>query len=307
MAGRLESPARKRIRTAVRILGGIRPLTNSVRWMSLRGHVPWRVWRHLPVPSAFRVAVDRDAAFTYLAAPSDVLARGLFYTGSIEPESLPLFVDLAKDARVILDVGAYTGIYTLAAGAANDECSIIAYEPLPEIADSLRRNVELNGLHGRVRIETVAVSNHCGTSRMFVTDRSMPTSGRLVEAQYRSAPTGKTIPINLRSLDSDIPEGMPVDLVKIDVEGAEDLVLAGMTRILRECRPALLVECLPEAPISSIERTLRAASYTFWHVTSAGLRAEPHIRPDSTRRFRNYLFLPQEAHYPFAVGNDVDG
>jgi hypothetical protein len=54
--------------------------------------------------------------------------------------------------------------------------------------------------------------------------------------------TPRELEVRAVSLDDYLPSGEPVQLVKIDVEGAEALVLAGMRRLLRESRPVVLVE-----------------------------------------------------------------
>ncbi|MCZ7629322.1 MAG: FkbM family methyltransferase [Microthrixaceae bacterium] len=67
------------------------------------------------------------------------------------------------------------------------------------------------------------------------------------------------------------------DVVKIDVEGAEHLVLAGMSRLLATSRPLVFIEVLPEAEIHECESILRGAGYSFFHLTDSGRSRGPGL------------------------------
>lgn len=63
-----------------------------------------------------------------------------------EPETAPIFFQLASRARVTLDVGAYVGFYSLLAAHANPAGRVLAFEPLPANLQRLRDNVARNRL-----------------------------------------------------------------------------------------------------------------------------------------------------------------
>jgi hypothetical protein len=114
----------------------------------------------------------------------------------------------------------------------------------------------------------------------------------MVDVQHRSELTGRIVESPSVRLD-DVVQGT-VALVKIDVEGAEDRVLHGMQRILRECRPAVIVECLPEGPNRAIEDIFRGHRYRIAHLTDQGVVPVDRIVPDPRRRHRNFLFVAED-------------
>jgi len=86
--------------------------------------------------------------------------------GRLWPETTPLFFRLAREAEVVLDVGAYVGFFAELAGLANRQARIFAFEPMPENAERLHVQVELNGL-SNVESVPAAVSDADGTAKIF--------------------------------------------------------------------------------------------------------------------------------------------
>lgn len=132
---------------------------------------------------------------------------------------------------VLLDVGAHVGHYTLRAAAAGHR--VIAVEANPETAGRLLANAVLNSLDGKVRViphpawdEDLPMGYHDG-------GRVRNGSG-----QARPDPAGWLFSVVL----DDVLGPYPIDVVKIDTEGAELHVLRGLRATLRRCRPLLWIE-----------------------------------------------------------------
>ena len=83
-----------------------------------------------------------------------------------------------------------------------------------------------------------------------------------------------------------------VDLVKLDTEGTEDSVFAGMVRTIEEHRPTFFCEVLPGGPAEAIENILAPFDYRFYLLSDAGVQPCAHIEPHHT--WRNHLFRPAE-------------
>ena len=81
-------------------------------------------------------------------------------------------------------------------------------------------------------------------------------------------------------------------VIKMDVEGFEDLVIAGMARTLTRLAPTLIVECNPDGPYRRVESLLSAAGYHFYHLLPSGPRAMTSIVPDKREINRNWLCSP---------------
>jgi FkbM family methyltransferase len=143
------------------------------------------------------------------------------------------------------DVGANIGIYTIA--AARRGVRVTSYEPNPETAALLRRNVALNGVSDRVTVQEVAVAATAGRLT-FKSEGTLNWAARVDR-------TG-TLDVPASTLEGSF------DVVKIDVEGYELEVLAGAAPLLaeRESRPrAIFVELHPErlAKTDDVERSVR--------------------------------------------------
>jgi FkbM family methyltransferase len=119
----------------------------------------------------------------------------------------------------IVDCGANIGMSILFFKKIYPECSITAFEPEPETFSTLSKNIALNKLTD-VAVHNVAVSDKYGEIS-FYSDPEIPGSGMMSMMEARSV-LGKTQKVPTVKL-SDSIDG-DVDLLKLDVEGAEHLV-----------------------------------------------------------------------------------
>ena len=114
-----------------------------------------------------------------------------------------------------------------------------AFEPIPELYNALKKKY----LHtSQCHILNYALSNSIGVST-FNYVVSNPSYSGLKKRDYdRKHETEKEILVNTVLLDDLIPDDMPVHLIKIDVEGAELLVLEGAGRIISNYKPLVIFE-----------------------------------------------------------------
>ncbi len=157
-----------------------------------------------------------------------------------------LYAAFAGPGDLVFDVGAHAGNRTRALAALG--CRVVALEPQPDFTGLLRF---LFGRQPRVSVVEAAVGDRVGVATLSVSDRT-PTMTTLASA-WRTARerdpvfTGvnwnRDIDVEVVTLDALIARfGLPA-FVKIDVEGAEPAVLAGLTRPVA----ALSFEYLPGA------------------------------------------------------------
>jgi FkbM family methyltransferase len=144
-----------------------------------------------------------------------------------------------KKGMTFLDVGAHVGKYTLrAAVSVGNEGKVIAVEPDKDNFDVLVRNIALNGLSNCVPLNLAAYSSD-GEVLLFKGADSAVHSIKedFGEGSYK---------VKARALDNVLEEiGVKrLDLVKIDVEGAELEVLEGMEKTLKKQNPTLIIEIL---------------------------------------------------------------
>jgi FkbM family methyltransferase len=156
------------------------------------------------------------------------------------------FAQQLKPGMTAFDVGANFGYYTLLFGALlGDSGRVYAVEPNPRVLPKLRRSVQLNGLAGRTTIIEAAAGKTSGEVTLFV-PHGEPKNGTVIGSPEQvSTDSGFTCNVPAMRLDELAGTVSHVDLVKIDAEGAEQDIVAGMTEILRRDKPLLLLEFNP--------------------------------------------------------------
>jgi FkbM family methyltransferase len=157
----------------------------------------------------------------------------IFYQGYSEPETARFILNFLRPGMVFFDVGAHIGEYALLAShAVQSSGEVHAFEPQPDTFAHLTNNVELNDLRN-VSLNDCAVSDRNG--EVDFTVRSEPSLSSMVGATEppKKEAAGRTIKVPTRRLDDYCRErGCWPDLMKIDVEGAELLVLQGAKELL---------------------------------------------------------------------------
>ena len=145
-----------------------------------------------------------------------------------------------KPGMTVVDVGANYGYYTLLMGdAVGATGHVIAVEPNPEAAALLAESVALNGFGSRTRLVPQALGAQPGTALLFAPDGE-PKNALLVA--QTDLPGGRTQEVPVTTLDALVLDGPRIDLIKIDAEGAEQAIVAGMHEVLARDRPTLVLE-----------------------------------------------------------------
>ena len=144
---------------------------------------------------------------------------------------------------VLLDIGAHEGGYVREARASGFRGQVFSFEPNPAV---LPRIKELAGADGRWEVFDCALSDHQGTTEFNVSQNEVSSSIlEMTELHREAAPRSRyvdTIEVRLDVLDRIVPDLglLPKDKVwvKVDVQGAEDQVLAGARELLAsdQCR-----------------------------------------------------------------------
>lgn len=170
-----------------------------------------------------------------------VLGKYLVYADSQETGITPhlaldgyweswITLALARTVRpgwYCLDVGANHGYYTLVmADAVGREGRVAPIEPTPRLADLLRQTLDVNGFQN-VDVVQKAASSTDGKKLQLVVPARRSLNARLAEV---AGPTDEVVAVESVTIDSLTREWPRVDLIKIDVEGAEEDVWQGMER-----------------------------------------------------------------------------
>lgn len=188
-----------------------------------------------------RVRIESwDATYELPRAPRGPAKVFYVFREDYEPE-VQFFSERLRPGQSFIDVGANFGLFTVLAsrrvGAAG---KVLAFEPWAGSATHLRRNVEANRC-ANVAIHECALSDDVGTAKFSVHE----DCGRNSLGQLDTADSAE---VEVRRLDELLPGDARLDWMKIDVEGAEELVLRGAVETLRRCRPAIVFETTAQGP-----------------------------------------------------------
>ena len=180
------------------------------------------------------------------------ISRGTF-TGD-EPEYFQLR-DWVNEGDWVLDVGANIGRYTKRLSEiVGPSGRVIAFEPIPETFAILASNVSLLQ-HKNVTLVNAACSDACSTLQMQIP--SFDTGLRnYYEARIsdRDAGSADIQSVNILSLVPDVMRfPCPISFIKIDAEGHEAYVLAGLKQVIRRDLPIVIVETNSDDVIQTME------------------------------------------------------
>ncbi len=142
---------------------------------------------------------------------------------------------LKKDSNC-LDVGANEGVFLKDILKLAPQGDHIAVEPIPELAERISEK------YPQVEVQECALSNVAGTSTFQLVTNNPGYSGLRRRHYDFGEPVIKEITVRTRTLDELYPEDRHLDFVKIDVEGAEYLVLEGGKETLKRNRPYIVFE-----------------------------------------------------------------
>lgn len=159
-----------------------------------------------------------------------------YLLGASEPDLQAALQQRIGPGDVFYDIGANVGFFTLlGARLATSAGHVYAFEPMDTNVRALHRNLTLNNVR-HVTVVRAAVCDAVGSVQMSF--GSNQATGHLARPEE-----GDLIDVSAVTVDDFVRNGaLPPSIVKIDVEGAENLVFGGMRETLRQHRPVVLCE-----------------------------------------------------------------
>lgn len=173
----------------------------------------------------------------------DPVVSGSLALGIYEPHESRLFVQQLRAGDVVFDVGANVGYYTaLAAHAVGPQGKVVAFEPEPVNFSTLQRTVALNQFTN-VLCQQLAVAEAAGVGTLYLSERNSGDHRLYQHGTGQQTSTVRTV--DLDSFATDHGFGR-LDVLKMDIQGAEGLALRGAEQLLLRCRPRLFLEFYPD-------------------------------------------------------------
>jgi len=203
----------------------------------------------------------------------------------------PLLADLLSRLRpddVFYDVGGNVGTYTCFVASALDDGEVVAFEPYPPNAARCRENAALDDLD--VTVLQVVLADESG-----IVDLGVQRGGDVGTQEHSIDPDYRTprrldgaVTVETARIDDLVADGLPAPtVVKMDVEGAGDAAIDGMTDALgrSDCR---VVYCEPHDDAAALRDRLDALGFSIEPVwlsghRSASQRAHARDATDDTR------------------------
>lgn len=226
-------------------------------------------------PEKFLMRMPKDSGgYLFLCDLRDIISREVCFTGLYEPQETAIVRSILRPGMTFVDVGANWGYFTLlAASLVGASGSVLSLEPDPRLFPMLEENLLRNCLE-QVSALPVAAASGAGTLTLAGFDEAGENFGvsRLVTG---SDTQQHLFQVRADSLDRllESEKLASVDLMKMDIEGAETFAVAGMSdslstgrikRLLLELHPAQLIEHGSSA--SNVIQILQDFGYNAWTI-----------------------------------------
>ena len=174
--------------------------------------------------------------------PGAVIFKVICEQGVFEPEIIHRLTNLTRPDTSVFDVGANIGLMSVPVLQSCSTCRVVSFEPSPNSLPYLQRTAAESVYKDRWTVIGKALSREAGKL-----DFAIGNSRDALFEGFKSGPRiprAHTITVPVTTLDEEWSRlgKPPVSVVKIDVEGAEGLVLDGSHELLTNCHPHVVLE-----------------------------------------------------------------
>jgi FkbM family methyltransferase len=214
-------------------------------------------------------------------SPADSLS---YVLGTAEPELQRAIRQYVSTGQTVYDIGANIGYVSLSlARQVGPTGHVFAFEPVPQNLASLRENVANNSFTN-IHVIDAAASDVTGAAEIRIAG-NFSTASLL---WHRGDPSVQEISVKTVVIDELVKAGeLPApSFIKIDVEGAEGLVLRGMQRTISSAKPVLFIEC-SDLGRETTWQLLRDLHYRCRHAENG-----KQVETLAEYRHANFLWLP---------------
>ncbi len=212
--------------------------------------------------------------YEFICNLRDTISREVCFTGRYEPQETAMVRSILREGMTFVDVGANWGYFTLmAAGIVGPRGRVVSLEPDPRLFAVLEGNLVRNQLRHVSRLQ-IAAASEPGTLTLSGFDQEGENFG-ISRIVGDGSEGGNSFKVQADSLDRILERELveSVDLMKMDIEGAEVFALPGLEKSLRERRvkrlllelhPALIAEHGGSA--TGVIEILQQAGYGGWTI-----------------------------------------
>lgn len=238
---------------------------------------------------------------------NDIVGQAICDAGFFEPESIPLYQRVLTEGKVFLDVGAHVGQFTLLASRlVGPRGRVVSFEPDPMTHRLLCKSIARNKLTNVVAVRAALADVNAVQSFHLSQARNIGANSLRPPAQGLDARA--RVPVECWRMDDFLRRnGIPrPDLVKIDVEGAELLVLDGARETLAGPDPPMLIVefcdiTLAQFGVTCQQLATRLESFGYHLMYVGGFPLQPYAGPHPEGRAINVVAIPPARLQEFAA------
>lgn len=187
-------------------------------------HLAKHIYNYVPKPSYLNI----DGNKIYVHKEDDFISHTLYLNNVWEPFETQLIRKLINSEDIVVDIGAHIGYYTLLTSKlVGKKGAIYSFEPDPDSFKLLKKNVEENNLTNVTLIKK-AVSNKNSSTKLYISSDNKGDHRIFKPERYK-----RLINIESTTLDTFFKQlNRKINLIKMDIQGAEINAIKGMLHIL---------------------------------------------------------------------------
>lgn len=224
-----------------------------------RLHPLRRAWRLLTWLRLYQMYARLFPTFTRRVegVPLRLMCRGgnavpVFFESRYEPQELAFLLRVLRPGQTFFDIGANIGFFSLVIARKFPDAQVYAFEPCLETFETLLANIHLNGL-GNIKPHRVALADHTGEASLQINAPGKDGLNTLGQPAHPASEVVAQETVSVTTLDEFVKmQGLArVDVLKVDVEGADLLVFQGGKRLLGDSdAPVILFERFEQTQVS---------------------------------------------------------
>lgn len=255
---------------------------------------PESVYQHLYFNGTINVEVNEAKGFKIVhygyPIENDLFWKGLY--DSWEGHSMEIWALLSKESKVIFDIGANTGVYSLVSKSVNPDSEVHAFEPFEAIYKKMIHNFNINDF--KIISNCKAISNYTGDAIIYTDGSDFAYSVTVNKNLWVKNIEPVKLNIKTITLKEYIEKNnvSNIDLMKIDVETHEPEVMQGFIPYFNQFNPILLIEILNDEVAQKLNDYFDNSKYSFYNIDEkTGIRKTSTLLKSD---FYNYLIVPKE-------------
>jgi FkbM family methyltransferase len=235
------------------------------------------------VPKSVELLFETENNFKiYLDLRQYHMTFGIF-SGGYEKFDIDIMKAVTPDNGTFFDVGGNVGYYSLSiAMKPGFNGKVVSFEPLPHLWNLFSKSIIQNKLSKTIKVHKIALADQPGTMELNTAEHTVNAGATSLIAGSGNTKSERSTKVE--TLDA-MAKGLKPDSIKVDIEGAEGLFLAGATNTIPASNPTMLVEINRDV-LANLSRTtpggiydrLTGWNYQIWEVLDGAIKRLPDVQ-----------------------------